>query len=112
VIAISDTSLHGAAALILRRAAVEPREVILVSPEQQNTRVLAAAVHLLLVVRSKDGDIPSRDAIVRVTGRSAQRGNQRLAAQYLDLLHVAGRRGIGGIGQVRQIVVGLPRQRH
>lgn len=96
---------------ILRRAAVEPHDVIVLPVESDSVR-LAAAMFALLVAREVAGDVPTADAILRV-GRTAiptaWRGRELTrAARFLEGLRTASRDVIPGVGRARAAQLALP----
>ncbi|HEX8830906.1 MAG TPA: hypothetical protein VF705_07070 [Longimicrobium sp.] len=98
---------------ILRRADLDPRDVILLGPDADST-VLSTAVWQLLIMRQVQGDTAARTDIVRVRRRDAGvRGTRVLpwARRVVDDLNRTAPRTVAGVGSVPAVVIWLPPQR-
>jgi len=103
----------GDAFAILRRAGVEPGDVIVLRPNADSA-ALSAAIEQLTLVRRIQGDTASASGIVRTRPKGGAARAPRVlpwARRVLDDLHRAPRRMVSGVGMVPAVVIWLPPQR-
>lgn len=99
---------------ILRRANVEPHDVI-VFRRGADPVALSAAVEQLVLMRQAQGDTSETTGVMRVrmAGEEGRPGARMLpwARRVMDDLHHASTREIAGVGTVPAVVIWLPPQR-
>jgi hypothetical protein len=96
--------------LILRRADLDPRDVILLTSASADGRRLSSAVEQLLMNRAVRGDTAARTSAVRVRRRQPQAERPELpwAERVLREVRRAEPRLVAGVGVVRAIQIWLP----
>lgn len=99
---------------ILRRADVEPHDVILLRADADSV-TLSAAVADLLLIRAQQGDTTRAEAMVRVRRRDAEpdRPVRMLpwGRRVMDDLRRAAPKELAGVGTVPAVQIWLPPQR-
>ncbi len=111
----ADTS---ATAVILRRVKGEPHDLVLLPAGRGSVGAYAAAIRELAVIRSRDGDLPTRDEGIVVHGATmpgdwTRSGFDKIASSDFDRLQAAVPRRIGGIGTVPALTIQIaPMHRH
>lgn len=112
-LALTDTLPAAAPFRILRRADLDPRDVIVLR-RGADSLALSAAVEQLLLMRQLQGDTATTSGMVRVRARdSAGRAPRTLpwARRVVDDLHRAPPRPVAGVGTLPALVIWLPPQR-
>jgi hypothetical protein len=108
ITAVDDFKYKGSKAVIVRRTTMMPHDVILVKKEHVNPRFLADAVFKLQAVRSAFGDIPTRDAVYRVTPRDKEGKRTTEAIGWANTLATTRENELEGYGPVKQVILYLP----
>ena len=112
-VALVDAVEASAEAVILRRAEINPRDVILLAEDRATPPRLAAALATLVVTRRLMGDLSQEDVEIPVSPRTGQgffRGKARLEiASLLRKLESLEPALLDGVGIARHVTVWLPR---
>jgi hypothetical protein len=98
---------------ILRRADLDPRDVIVLR-RGADSSTLSAAVEKLRIMRQVQGDTAAASGLVRVRPREGESRAPRMlpwARRVVDDLHAAAPRSVAGVGTVPAVVIWLPPQR-
>lgn len=98
---------------ILRRADLDPRDVIVLR-RGADSAALSAAVEQLRLMRQVQGDTAATTGMVRVRSRDGAGRAPRMlpwARRVMDDLHHAAPRTVAGVGTVPAVVIWLPPQR-
>lgn len=104
-----------AGAVILRRPAGSPHDVIILPRSDARADALTTAVFHLLILRSREGDFPAQPSTYRVPARlgpiESMRGETRVANQVLSRLRTSRARRVPDLpGNVQIAIVYLPNQ--
>ena len=104
LVAVPDTFRYlNTDAVIVRRKATLPHDLILVRPGHADARMIAEAVQTLQAERARHGDVPATNRLVRVrTPRAALRLLQH-AASWAEALNKKPSVDVAGIGSARAI---------
>lgn len=113
-LALVDTLSAETPFRIMRRANVEPHDVI-VFRRGADSVALSAAVEQLVLMRQAQGDTSETTGVMRVrlAGAQGRPGARMLpwARRVMDDLHHASAREIAGVGTAPAVVIWLPPQR-
>jgi hypothetical protein len=106
---IDNMPTGGARAMVLRRASVEPRDVILLPREDAAASSLSDAIRVLSRMREAHGDNFEGDARVVVPPRSGVPSAATLGpmTRHLEKLRKVGRSNLPGIGEASAIQLRL-----
>lgn len=111
---VNRLPVRNAPAVILRRAAMTPHDVILLEREMATGQQLSAAIWTLLGARGLHGDTASGDAILRVgqaTGPASWRKSEtRVSERVVERLLTMPPKDIEGVGAVPATELYLPRK--
>jgi hypothetical protein len=95
-------------AVVLRRATVQPHDVILIRTGKASPEQIAEAVDLLQALRARQGDVPTADALIRVPPPGPVRAHAREASDWAGILREIRPSDLPGVGEVAHLGLWLP----
>lgn len=109
MIAVTDSfPYQRTGAVILRRTGHTDQDVILVRRDKVEARRLAEAVGTMQAVRRRFGNVPTKNALIRVQEGGPERRLTAEAANWVQMLTQVQALDVPGIGRVRYIRLFLP----
>lgn len=110
---VPDLGPKGGDAILERRAAGNPKNLILLRADNADPLILATAVTSLFYSRRRAGDAPANDIVIRIHGRrnltSLTPQESRLATEHFGRLKAARPSAVTGYGTVPAIRIALGR---
>lgn len=111
-VALVEQLPHGTGPFeIIRHGGASQHDVILLSRRAANEVELSEAIRTLLAVRRNGGDLPTRDANLRVRPRNVSIDPYPWVARVLRDLRNVAPKPLPGFGNVAFVQIWLPRQR-
>lgn len=107
---ISQLAYDKSDAVIVRRAAHEIPDVIVVRAGRANGQLIARALRQLAGLRAVLGDVPTKDAVFRVAATKAALRHERQATDWAIMLSRVAPLDLPGFGAVPHIISYLPNQ--
>jgi hypothetical protein len=97
--------------VVIRRVNAIPHDVIAIRRGAERQAQLANAIKYLLMLRSRDGDVPSKNIVVRVPMPESIQRHHDEAAMWIGWLRQERRRNIEGMGNLPTVTL-LLRSQH
>lgn len=107
VVAVVDSAPYGAKAALVRRGRGSVREVLLIQRSVLSPQLVHAGVFSALAVRGTSGDVPTYDAVMRITfeadSATVNESDRKLTRRLLE----APERPVVGFGRLKSVRVPL-----